>query len=129
MSMQMSDQFTARLEELERKRDPEPLLALFSEDVELSRAPQDHAYRGLAAARAFWDEYLHMFPEVETAFDTITASGGRAALEWHSTCRLEDGSKVSYRGCTVIESSGDRVTRVRTYYDSAVLLGMPKASS
>jgi ketosteroid isomerase-like protein len=91
--------------------------------VELQRAPQDRTYRGLDGAREFWNEYLRMFASVETTFDAVTQSDGRAALEWHSTCTLESGAEVSYQGCTVIESDGERVHKLRTYYDSAAVLG------
>jgi ketosteroid isomerase-like protein len=64
-----------------------------------------------------------MFPHVATTFDMVTQAEGRAALEWHSTCKLENGVEVSFQDCTVIESDGERVNRLRTYYDSAAVLG------
>jgi len=128
MSDQLGDQFAAKLQELERTRDPQALITIFSDDVELKRAPQNREYRGLDGAREFWAEYLRMFKQVETTFDAVTESDGRAALEWHSTCTLENGAQVSYQGCTVIERAGDRVSRLRTYYDSAAVLGERAAS-
>lgn len=124
MSKPIGEQFATKLQELERTRDPQKLITLFSDDVELRRAPQNREYRGLDGARDFWSEYLRMFPEVATTFDAVTQSEGRAALEWHSKCKLENGAEVSYMGCTVIESRGERVNKVRTYYDSAAVLGV-----
>jgi ketosteroid isomerase-like protein len=123
MADQIGDQFAARLKDLEQTRDPQALIALLSDDVELRRAPQNREYRGLDGAREFWDEYLRMFRDVTTTFDAVTQAEGRAALEWHSTCTLQNGAEVRYQGCTVIESDGERVNRVRTYYDSAAVLG------
>lgn len=129
MSDQMGEQFAKQLQDLERTRDPQALISLFSDDVELTRAPQNREYRGLDGAREFWNEYLHMFPNVETTFDAVTQADGRAALEWHSTCKLENGSNVTYQGCTVIETDGERVQRLRTYYDSAAVLGITRKDS
>jgi ketosteroid isomerase-like protein len=123
MSEQMGDQFAAKLQDLERTRDPGALIAMFSDDVELQRAAQTRQYRGLDGAREFWKEYLHMFRDVTTTFDAITQVDGRAALEWHSTCKLDNGTEVSYQGCTVIETDGKRVNKLRTYYDSAAVMG------
>jgi ketosteroid isomerase-like protein len=119
---QLGEQFAAKLQELERTRDPQPLMALFSEDVELKRSPQSREYHGLEGARDFWDEYLRMFSDVATTFDVVTEAGDRAALEWHSVCRLENGAEVTYQGCTVIQSDGEHVNSLRTYYDSASVL-------
>ncbi len=119
----LAERFASGLQALEQSRDPEPLVALFADDVELRRSPQRHAYHGLNGARAFWREYLELFDDVRTEFDALTESDGRAALEWHSTCRLRDGSQIHYEGCTVIEAEGDRVVTLRTYYDSAAVLG------
>lgn len=123
MSDRIGEQFASKLHDLERTRDPQALIEIFSDDVELKRAPQDRAFHGREGAREFWNEYLRMFAEVSTTFDVVTQSEGRAALEWHSTCKLESGAEVSYQGCTVIESDGGRVHRLRTYYDSAAVLG------
>jgi ketosteroid isomerase-like protein len=124
MSDQIGEQFAAKLHDLERTRDPQALIAIFSEDAQLRRAPQNREYRGLDGAREFWNEYLRMFRDVTTTFDAVTQTQGRAALEWHSTCTLENGAEVTYQGCTVIESDGERVNRLRTYYDSAAVLGV-----
>lgn len=117
------ERFTSRLQECERTRNPEVLVPLFADESELRRLPQRHAYQGHDGAREFWREYLDTFESVHTDFDAVTEAEGRAALEWHSTCRLRGGSEVRYAGCTIIESEGDRVVSLRTYYDSAVVLG------
>jgi limonene-1,2-epoxide hydrolase len=129
MSEGLAERFASRLQLLEQSRDPELLVDLFSEDAELRRLPQRHAYHGLDGARAFWREYLGSFDEVRTDFDALTERDGRAVLEWHSICTLHDGSQIQYEGCTVIEAEGDRVATLRTYYDSAAVLGRAPARS
>jgi ketosteroid isomerase-like protein len=122
MSEGLAERFAQKLLELERSRDPAPLLELFAENVELKRAPQHREYKGLGEAREFWNEYLDMFSNIRTTFDAMTESGDRAALEWHSECKLDSGSELTYQGCTVIETQGGRVSKLRTYYDSAAVL-------
>ena len=45
--------------------------------------------------------------------------GDRVALEWSSDATLTDGRPITYRGVTVIDLDGDKVGKLRTYYDSA----------
>ena len=38
---------------------------------------------------------------------------------WTSDATLTDGRPLQYRGVTVIDLDGDKVSKLRTYYDSA----------
>jgi ketosteroid isomerase-like protein len=123
MSERLADRFAARLLVLEQSRDPAALNELLAAEVELQRKPTQRTYRGHEGAREFWSEYLAMFPEVRTEFTAISEGDGRATLEWQTSCRLSDGATIRYDGCTILELHGDVVTRLRTYYDSAAVLG------
>ena len=46
-------------------------------------------------------------------------------LEWTSDATLTDGRPLQYRGVTVIVLDGDKITKLRTYYDSAQFAAMP----
>jgi len=120
----IAQRFARQLQELERTRDPDSLVALLADEVELKRAPQRRAYHGREEARAFWAEYLEMFRNVRTTFDAVTEHDGGATLEWHSEGELGNGSPIYYEGCTILESDGEHVFKIRTYYDSAAVLGL-----
>lgn len=113
--------FIAGLRMLEQRSDPEPLLELFAEDVELTRldGPPRH---GPAEARAFWTEYREMFSEVRTTVFDAVESDRQAALEWRSKATLANGGPIAYLGVTVLDLDGEQVTGVRTYYDTAAFL-------
>jgi ketosteroid isomerase-like protein len=123
MSDRRTERFATMLQELEQRRDAAHLLPLFAEDVELQRMPSQRVFRGRTEAREFWREYLETFPEVSTQFHAVSGGDDRAALEWQSSCRLPGGQPIQYTGCTVIEFEGDLVSKLRTYYDSAAVLG------
>ena len=118
----MTDRFTDALHELDARRDPEPLVALSHDDIELVKVDEHHQARGQDGARQFWTDYRDVFGDISTTF-THTITGDRsAALEWVSEGTLRDGKPFSYRGVTVIEGGEERLSSIRTYYDSAAFL-------
>ena len=65
---------------------------------------------------------MTVFGDLETTFTSSVIGETSAALEWTSTGTLRSGSPFTYRGVTVIEGDEERLTGVRTYYDSAAFV-------
>ena len=67
----------------------------------------------------FWKEYRDQFSSISTSFSDVVEGGDRVALEWTSDATLTDGHPLQYRGVTVLDLDGDKISKLRTYYDSA----------
>lgn len=115
-----AERFINALHQCESQHSPDPLLELFTDDIELQRLKSDEPYRGLQGARDFWNEYLALFNDLRSEFKNVIEAPGFAVLEWTTTGHFQNGAPVSYRGVSILEFQGDRVRRFRTYYDSAV---------
>ena len=68
-------------------------------------------------------QHRHQRPGTEHPVDTDTSS----SLEWTSRGTLSDGAALTDRGVTVIDVSGQQVSGVRTYYESAAFVGPANA--
>jgi hypothetical protein len=121
----LTERFTAALHHLDAESDAQPMVDLTADDAELIKLNQTHEARGRDGAKRFWEDYRHVFGELETTFTHSTVGERSAALEWESRGTLRNGKPFSYTGVTVIDGDGsdnDVVTGVRTYYDSAAFL-------
>ncbi|NEM07601.1 MULTISPECIES: nuclear transport factor 2 family protein [Geodermatophilus] len=121
----LTERFTAALHHLDAESDPQPLVDLTGDEAELVKLNSTHEARGREGAQRFWEDYRHVFGELETTFTSSTVGEKTAALEWESRGTLRSGKPFSYRGVTVIEGDGSDdglLTGVRTYYDSAAFL-------
>ncbi len=111
------------LQQIEQSRDPEPLVALFSEDAELLNLALTEPMRGTEGARRFWTNYLAAFEAIRSNFHHCLTTETDAVLEWISEGVMAgSGQPFNYRGVSVIEHAGGKVQKFRTYYDSAVFL-------
>ncbi|HVK60090.1 MAG TPA: nuclear transport factor 2 family protein [Bdellovibrionales bacterium] len=118
-------EFVRLLRATEEDCDPSELVKLFSDDAELHNLTRPTAHSDsdrvkATAASDFWSQYLSAFESIETQFTDIFETGDCAVLEWHSTGCSRIGLPIDYRGATVIQHDGSRITGLRTYYDSAV---------
>ena len=118
----MTERFTAALHTIDSDRDVQPMLDLTGDDAELVKLDEHHEARGKDGAKTFWEDYRNVFGDLETTFTGSVIGETSAALEWTSTGTLRSGSPFTYRGVTVIEGDEDRLTGVRTYYDSAAFV-------
>lgn len=115
--------FVAALRHFEQQNDIEDLAALFADDAELLRLDGHGTHTDV---RGFWQEYRAQFGEVRTAFRNAVESGAtEAGLEWHSNGTLADGTPVDYSGATFLTLDGDRITALRTYYDTSAFVPAP----
>ena len=121
----LTERFTAALHHLDAESDAQPMVDLTADDAELIKLNLTHEARGRDGAKRFWEDYRHVFGELETTFTHSTVGEKSAALEWESRGTLRNGKPFSYTGVTVIDGDGsdnDVVTGVRTYYDSAAFI-------
>ena len=118
-----ADTFKNTLQQIEDSRDPEPLVALFGENSELTNLALTEPMHGQEGARKFWTQYLAAFEKISSKFNHTTLTDNTAVLEWVSEgVMATTGQPFNYRGASVVEYGGDKVTKFRTYYDSAVFL-------
>ena len=118
----MTERFTAALHTIDSDRDVAPMLELTGDDAELMKLDERNEASGKDGAKTFWEDYRNVFGDLETTFTGSVIGESSAALEWTSTGTLRSGSPFTYRGVTVIEGDEDRLTGVRTYYDSAAFV-------
>lgn len=117
MADQMADRFIAALRTLEETRDVEPMAALYAEDSHLGNLLAPDRFQGPDGARQFWSEYRGTFDEVASEFRNVIAAGERAALEWTTRGTSFNGASLEYKGVTILETTGERVTRSCAYFD------------
>lgn len=124
----VAKRFADALKASEQSKDAGAVSGMFGDDAELSNLAHDEPRRGKDGARQFWDDYLKAFAEIRSDFQSVKEADGWAVLEWTSAGSLPTGKPVTYRGVSVLETAGDRVTKFRTYYDTAALVTPPAAT-
>ena len=133
MASQMAEKFMQALQQSEQAKDVTPLVALFNEDAEVSNIALHEPLRGSEGVREFWQKYLEQFQNIRSTFNQVleqqAESGGHIVLEWQSDGTLRQGAPISYRGVSILETTGDRVQRFRSYYDSAAFIKLQSASA
>jgi ketosteroid isomerase-like protein len=122
MTSKIAEGFMKTLQQVENTGDVEPLVAMFTEDAELINLAMIEPLKGRDGARRFWQKYLSVFEGIHSKFINVVEGDRTAVMEWISEGTLSNGESVHYRGVSIIEIDSDRVSRFRTYYDSAVFL-------
>ncbi len=79
------------------------------------------SFTGRTGRREFWTEYRGAFEQAESQFRNVIASEGRAALEWTTEGTSFEGKPLRYSGVTILEISGDKITRSSAYFDPGAL--------
>ena len=118
----MTERFTAALHTIDSDRDVAPMLELTGDDAELMKLDERNETSGKDGAQTFWEDYRNVFGDLETTFTSSVIGETSAALEWTSTGTLRSGKPFTYKGVTVIEGDEERLSGVRTYYDSAAFV-------
>ena len=122
MTSEIAERFMQTLQQIEETGDVEPLVAMFTEDAELSNLAMTEPLHGRDGARRFWQKYLSVFERVHSKFTNVVEGDNTAVLEWISEGALSTSEPLNYRGVSLIEIDNGQVHRFRTYYDSAVFL-------
>ena len=110
--------FAEGLRRFEQDADAASFAGLFAEGAVTRRLDARGDRRG--EVEQFWREYREQFTDVSTTFDNAVEGTDEVALEWTSEATLRGGRALRYRGVTALGFDGDRISWLRTYYDSAV---------
>ena len=121
MSKELTENFVNALRELERAGDVEVMMPLFAEGCEIGNTALKDTLKGKDGVREFWTNYRGTFAELGSEFRNRIVSDGTSALEWETTGRSADGKEVHYKGVSVFEHDGERITRFFAYFDPADL--------
>ncbi len=114
MAENIAKQFIDALHKLERDRDLETIVGLFSEDCDIGNVVTEDKDIG---AEKFWSSYRESFGEVESTFRNEIITENRAALEWKTTGTSSEGNEFEYEGMSILEIDGERITRFFAYFD------------
>ena len=109
--------FADGLQTFEKDGDVAAFAALFADDAVTQRFDARGERRG--EVEQFWQEYRDQFESISTTFYAVVEGGDRFALEWTSEGKLADGRPLRYRGVTIIDLDGEKISKLETYYDSA----------
>jgi ketosteroid isomerase-like protein len=118
----LTEEFMRALQRFEATGELGPLLAMFDRDADALNLGRAEPARGTDQVEGFWRDYRAVFRSIRSEFTHVIEGKDGAVLEWVSRGTLLSGEPVEYKGVSVLETSGDRIQRFRTYYDSAVFL-------
>ncbi|MEF2276703.1 nuclear transport factor 2 family protein [Deinococcus sp. YIM 134068] len=117
----LTETFMQTLQTIEASGDPMPLVELFADETSL-RNMTTQEWHGKEGAQDFWTRYLENFQTIRSEFFHHADDGHTGSMEWEATGQLGDGADIAYRGISVIEHDGQKVSAFRTYYDSAAFV-------
>ncbi|MCE9668313.1 nuclear transport factor 2 family protein [Myxococcus stipitatus] len=121
MSMERAQRFVEALSRLEEEGDVEAMVALFSDDAQVSNVASQRVFSGKEGARKFWSEYKGTLRRVKSSFRNMIEAGDKVALEWESQGTAQNGAAVSYEGVSILEWDGELVRRFYAYFDPHLL--------
>ena len=121
MSQQIAERFIEALRSLERERNVEPLVALYTPEAAVGNVLAPDGFQGTDGARQFWTEYRGTFGDAESEFRNVIVGNGCAGLEWMTSGTGLNGEALQYSGVTILETSGERVSRSCAYFDAKSL--------
>jgi hypothetical protein len=105
---------------------------LYAPDATISNPLVRIEHQGPEGARRFWSPYRAAFGSIRSEFHHVLEEDGAALLKWTSTGTGPD-SMIRYRGVSVLEFEGGKLTAFRTYFDprhlGEQLVEHPKADS
>lgn len=122
MVSETASRFMHTLQHIEETGDVEPIVALFSDEAELSNLAMSEPLKGRDGVRQFWQRYLSVFEQIRSQFTNVVEGDGTVVLEWLSKGTLSSSGAIDYQGVSVLEIKDGQVHRFRTYYDSAAFL-------
>jgi hypothetical protein len=99
------------------EEDVEALVAIHTDDCEVSNVSLPGTFRGHEGLREFWTSYRSTFDEMRSEFRNVFATEEGAALEW-TTQGTSNGEDASYDGVSILEIEGGKVRRFMAYFDT-----------
>ncbi len=116
-----TSRFMEALQAAEQSGSLDELIALFSNEAEVTGIGRPHA-QGRDGAEAFWRNYLAQFDTIRSTFTQVLEGPDHGVLEWTSVGALSGGHPISYSGVSILQWRDGQIHRFRTYYDSAAFL-------
>lgn len=114
MAAETAKKFIDALHKLEAERDLDTIASLFDERAEVSNVLTEDRPM---SARDFWSSYRDNFDTIGSKFRNEIITEDRAALEWVSEGTSSDGNQFKYSGVSILEITGDKITRFEAYFD------------
>ena len=121
MSKELTENFVDALRGLETGGDVEVMIPLFADECEIGNTALKDTLKGTGGVREFWTNYRGTFAELGSEFKNRIVSEGTSALEWETKGRSADGKEVRYKGVSVFEHDGEKITRFFAYFNPADL--------
>jgi len=109
------------------RQDVDGLLACFTEAATYADTFYGE-HRGRAGLRALFERMFREGKDYGWAMDVIVESADRAAAEWTFSYVVSDavarsaGRRVRFRGMSLFELTGGKISAYREYFDSGVAL-------
>jgi ketosteroid isomerase-like protein len=101
------------------------LAALLHPDVSIQHG-MSFSSSGTTAALKFYQAIIRQFDEHEDRPTRILVDGNTAAVEITFTGTKTDGTPLAFDAADFIETDGERITRVTSWYDTAVVIPLIK---
>ena len=114
MAENLAKQFIDALHKLEAERDVDTIVSLFSDECEIGNVVTEDKN---ISPKEFWTSYRENFGEVNSEFRNEIVAENTVALEWTTTGTSGVGSEIKYDGVSILETSGDKITRFHAYFD------------
>lgn len=107
----------ARFKHARERRDPDAMLALFTETAEVRLDPFGTELHGTLGLRAHWNEVAATQTAVEFDAERIWVSGRTVLASWHEAhTRQASEERVRVRGFSTMELDEDGlIVRMRTW--------------
>jgi ketosteroid isomerase-like protein len=115
ISQKVADGFVEAL--CKPEEDVEALVAIHTDDCEVSNVSLPGTFRGHEGLREFWRSYRSTFGEMRSEFKNVFATEEGAALEW-TTQGTSNGDSIAYDGVSILEIEGGKVRRFMAYFDT-----------
>jgi ketosteroid isomerase-like protein len=118
MAENTAKNFIDALGRLEAERDLETIVGLFSDDCEIGNVVTEDKN---ISVRDFWTGYRDSFDKVQSTFHNEIFTDKATALEWKTTGTSSEGHDFEYEGVSILEVSGDKITRFHAYFNPTKL--------
>jgi len=106
--------------------DPDAVAALFTRDALFEDVPFGVMAHGTEEIRAVASSFFTVVPDLHISVVNSSVNGGRAMIEWVFSGTDQGvygtGKTFAFRGATVLELRGNRISRDSDYWDLATLL-------
>jgi hypothetical protein len=107
----------ARLKDARERRDPDAMVALFTETADVRLDPFATELHGALDIRAQWNRAAEEQAAVESDAERVWVSGHTVLASWHEAYTLRaTGERVRVRGFSTFELDGDGlIERMRSW--------------